>query len=63
MIITVKKIREKQAITYQLIQDAVDMLIPIGGLKWLDLDEGVIGIAGMITSAMAMNTQWKKTNP
>lgn len=56
-------IREKDATCYQLTQDLVDMLIPLGGLKWLELDEGVIGIAGMVTSAMAMKTQWKKTNP
>lgn len=55
--------REKHATCYQLTQDMVDMLIPLGGLKLLNLDEGVIGLAGMITSAMAMKTQWNKTNP
>lgn len=39
------------------------MLIPLGGLKWLNLDEGVIGVAGVITSAMAVKTQWFKINP
>ncbi|GAA5805880.1 peroxisomal biogenesis factor 11 [Helicostylum pulchrum] len=58
-----KLTKEKDATCYQLTQDLVDMLIPLGGLKWLELDEGVIGIAGMVTSAMAMKTQWKKTNP
>ncbi|GAN01411.1 peroxisomal biogenesis factor 11 protein [Mucor ambiguus] len=58
-----KLVKEEQATTYQLCQDVVDICIPIGGLKWLNLDEGQIGIAGIITSAMAMNTQWKKTNP
>lgn len=38
-------------------------MIPLGGLKLLNLNEGVIGLAGMITSAMAVNTQWKKINP
>ncbi|KAI7896466.1 peroxisomal biogenesis factor 11 [Mucor mucedo] len=52
-----------EAARYQLTQDIVDMMIPLGGLKWLNLDEGAIGLAGMITSAMAIHTQWKKTNP
>ena len=30
---------------HQLVQDVVNMLIPFGGLKWLNLNEGVIGIA------------------
>lgn len=38
--------REEQATTYQLCQDVVDIFIPIGGLKWLNLDEGQIGLAG-----------------
>lgn len=40
--------REEQTTKYQLIQDVVDICIPIGGLKWLSLDEGQIGIAGYV---------------
>lgn len=58
-----KQSSNREAVRYQLTQDIVDMMIPLGGLKWLNLDEGAIGLAGMITSAMAMHTQWKKTNP
>ncbi|KAI9016251.1 peroxisomal biogenesis factor 11 [Phycomyces nitens] len=47
---------------YQFLQDSIDILIPLGGLEILPLDEGVLGLAGMATSMLAMNTQWKKVN-
>ncbi|KAF7729453.1 Peroxisomal membrane protein PMP27 [Apophysomyces ossiformis] len=54
--------RNAFATKYQLVLDAVDIIIPSGNLGWLPVDEGVIGIAGMITSLMAMRNQWVKLN-
>lgn len=39
------------------------LAIPSGVLKWIGLDDGVIGLAGVITSLMGMKTQWEVTNP
>ncbi|OBZ85006.1 Peroxisomal biogenesis factor 11 [Choanephora cucurbitarum] len=47
---------------YAVIQDAVDAIIPSAGLGYLKVDEGIVGLAGMTTSFMAMVTQWKKLN-
>ncbi|KAF7730696.1 Peroxisomal membrane protein PMP27 [Apophysomyces ossiformis] len=58
-----KLVKEKHATLYQLLQDSVDILIPIGSLGWIPLDEGFLGLAGMTTSLLAVNTQWKKVNP
>ncbi|KAI9487605.1 MAG: peroxisomal biogenesis factor 11 [Benjaminiella poitrasii] len=55
-------LKQIDTIKYQLYQDLTDMCIPVGSLRWLPLGEPIIGIAGMITSMMAMNTQWKKIN-
>ncbi|KAI7884767.1 peroxisomal biogenesis factor 11 [Lichtheimia hyalospora FSU 10163] len=55
--------KEVKAAYFQLLQDMVDIVIPAGNLRWLPVDEGVIGIAGMITAWMAMVTQWSKVNP
>ncbi|KAG0169588.1 Peroxisomal membrane protein PMP27 [Apophysomyces sp. BC1034] len=55
--------KEKHTTLYQLVQDSVDILIPIGGLGWVPFDEGILGLAGMTTSLLAVNTQWKKVNP
>ncbi|KAI9488605.1 peroxisomal biogenesis factor 11 [Zychaea mexicana] len=54
-------VKEINSNSYQLVQDVVDIIIPSGNLGWLPVDEGVIGLAGAITSLMAVNTQWKKT--
>ncbi|CAO3590723.1 unnamed protein product [Absidia cylindrospora] len=47
---------------YQFVQDACDIIIPTAGLGWIGFDEGIVGIAGMITSAMAARNQWYKVN-
>ncbi|KAI8987596.1 peroxisomal biogenesis factor 11 [Mycotypha africana] len=58
-----KKMKKQiDAVRYQLCQDFFDICIPVGSLKWLKLNEAAIGIAGVVSSAMAMNTQWKKAN-
>jgi peroxin-11B len=54
--------RETHAIKYQLTQDVFDALIPAGALGYLSfMDEGLIGIAGVISSLMGGYTQWIKT--
>ncbi|KAI8639914.1 peroxisomal biogenesis factor 11 [Parasitella parasitica] len=54
--------RDKYTTRYTFISDAVDIIIPSAGLGWLKADEGIVGLAGIITSLLAMNTQWKKLN-
>ncbi|KAI9353106.1 peroxisomal biogenesis factor 11 [Pilaira anomala] len=52
--------KDKYNARYAFIQDAVDIIIPSTGLGYLKADEGIVGLAGIITSLLAMNTQWKK---
>ncbi|KAG1438369.1 hypothetical protein G6F56_012668 [Rhizopus delemar] len=54
--------KDKYSTRYQMVQDAVDAIIPLAGLSYLKADEGIVGLAGMVTSSLAMNTQWKKLN-
>jgi len=53
---------ERHATLYQLLQDALDATIPATSLKYLNLDDGIIGLAGLATSLMGAKTQWKKVN-
>ena len=54
--------RETYAIKYQLTQDVFDALIPAGSLGYLSfMDEGLIGLAGVVSSLMGGYTQWIKT--
>ncbi|KAI8329949.1 peroxisomal biogenesis factor 11 [Chlamydoabsidia padenii] len=54
--------KDQFAARYQFVQDSCDMIIPTAGLGWINFDEGIVGIAGMITSAMAARNQWLKVN-
>jgi peroxin-11B len=54
--------RETYAVKFQLTQDVFDALIPAGSLGYLPfMDEGLIGIAGVVSSLMGAYTQWLKT--
>jgi len=48
----------KAANRQQLVQDVLDGCIPGTSLGFLNLNEGVLGIVGFITSVMALRKQW-----
>ncbi|KAI8972384.1 peroxisomal biogenesis factor 11 [Pilobolus umbonatus] len=54
--------KDKLAVKFQFVQDSFDIIIPSTGLGFLNVDEGVVGIAGMITSLLGMRSQWNKVN-
>ncbi|GAA5841332.1 hypothetical protein JCM9279_000616 [Rhodotorula babjevae] len=59
--VELKTIRTQQAATrYQLVQDSLDILIPSGTLGYHSLNDGVIGLAGTVTSFMGLRSQVNK---
>ncbi|KAG9094183.1 Peroxisomal membrane protein PMP27 [Ceratobasidium sp. UAMH 11750] len=44
---------------YQLIQDSFDFFLPASNLGLVNVNDGVAGIIGVITSVMALQLQWK----
>ncbi|KAF9910831.1 Peroxisomal membrane protein PMP27 [Lobosporangium transversale] len=54
--------KEQQSVNKQLLQDALDMLIPASSLAYVNLDDGVVGLIGTVTSIMGAQTQWTKVN-
>jgi len=48
------------ATRYQLIQDACDFCLPMSSLGYFNLNEGVLGAAGLISSLMGLSTQIEK---
>lgn len=46
---------------YQLIQDSLDIWLPVTNLQFVQLNDGVLGIIGTITSIMALRLNWAKT--
>ncbi|KAK4705211.1 hypothetical protein P7C70_g996, partial [Phenoliferia sp. Uapishka_3] len=51
---------QQAAVRYQLVQDCLDALLPAGTLGFHHLDDGMLGIAGTITSLMGLRTQITK---
>ncbi|KAF2439579.1 peroxisomal biogenesis factor 11 [Karstenula rhodostoma CBS 690.94] len=60
-VVEAKKIaREANAVRLQLVSDLCDITIPATALGWAKLDDGIVGIAGTVSSLLGVYTQWKK---
>ena len=53
--------RERTATNIQLISDLCDMTIPLSALEYANLDDGIVGLAGTVSSLLGVWSQWKKT--
>lgn len=53
--------KELNAVTVQLISDICDLTIPSSALGWVELDDGIVGLAGTTSSLLGVWGQWKKT--
>ncbi|KAK4056596.1 Peroxisomal membrane protein PMP27 [Microbotryomycetes sp. JL221] len=51
---------QRAAVRTQLLQDSLDILIPSGTLGYHNLDDGIIGLVGVVTSIMGLRTQINK---
>jgi len=56
-----KLAKEHFAIRKQLISDCCDICAPSTALGFVNLDEGVIGLAGTVSSLIGVYSAWKKT--
>jgi peroxin-11B len=53
--------RERAAARIQLISDVCDLAAPLSATGILNLDDGIVGIAGTISSLIGVRSQWLKT--
>ncbi|KAL9121985.1 MAG: hypothetical protein Q9187_001461 [Circinaria calcarea] len=57
-----KKIqRERTSTNLQLISDLCDLTVPGSALGYVNLDDGIVGLAGTVSSLIAVWGTWKKT--
>lgn len=57
-----KKIeRESKAARLQLISDLCDISVPTSALGFIELDDGIVGLAGTASSLIGAYSVWKKT--
>ncbi|OAK96930.1 peroxisomal biogenesis factor 11 [Phaeosphaeriaceae sp. SRC1lsM3a] len=61
-VVETKKVeRELNAVKVQLLSDLCDITIPSSALGWVELDDGIVGLAGTTSSLLGVWGQWKKT--
>ncbi|MCJ1357389.1 MAG: Peroxisomal membrane protein PMP27 [Icmadophila ericetorum] len=53
--------RERNATNLQLISDLCDLTVPMTALGYVTLDDGIVGLAGTLSSLIGLWTTWKKT--
>ncbi|EDN09874.1 peroxin 11 [Histoplasma capsulatum] len=53
--------KERTAVLTQLVSDFCDLTIPSTSLGYINLDDGIIGLAGTVSSLIGVRTAWRKT--
>lgn len=52
---------ERSASRLQLVSDFCDLTVPSSALGWANLDDGIVGLAGTVSSLIGLYTVWQKT--
>ena len=53
--------RERDTTNLQLISDVCDLTIPGSALGYANLDDGIVGLAGTLSSLIGVYATWNKT--
>lgn len=61
MSLTTPPNRERAASKMQLTCDLCDLTVPLSALSWASFDDGIVGLAGTVSSLIGVYNQWKKT--
>jgi len=57
-----KKIEKEQAaLNLQLVSDLCDLAVPSAALGYANFDDGIVGLAGTVSSLIGVYNTWKKT--
>ncbi|KAJ6787206.1 hypothetical protein PWT90_06699 [Aphanocladium album] len=61
-VIESKRIKIERAASHlQLLSDVCDLTNPASALGWVNLDDGIVGLAGTTSSLIGIYSQWRKT--
>jgi len=53
--------KERAAVNLQLLSDFCDLTVPTSALGWTNFDDGIVGLAGTVSSLIGVYGAWKKT--
>lgn len=54
-------LRQQAATNIQLLSDLCDLTVPSSALGYVDLDDGIVGLAGTVSSILGVQGVWAKT--
>ncbi|KAJ5959522.1 Peroxisomal biogenesis factor 11 [Penicillium vulpinum] len=61
-VVEAKKIEKERSVArIQLISDVCDLAAPLSAIGMVNLDDGLVGIAGTVSSLIGVWSQWRKT--
>jgi len=61
-VVAAKRIeRERASINLQLLSDLCDLTVPTTAIGLANFDDGIVGLAGTVSSLIGVYAQWKKT--
>ena len=61
MLIAMFGYREAAATQLQLLSDVCDLTIPTSAIGLMELDDGIVGLAGTVSSLIGLKAAWVKT--
>ncbi|EGP88273.1 unnamed protein product [Zymoseptoria tritici ST99CH_1A5] len=53
--------KERAAVKLQLLSDVCDITVPSSAIGFVNLDDGVVGLAGTVSSLIGLSAAWLKT--
>lgn len=53
--------RQRNATNVQLLSDICDLTVPSSALGYVNLDDGIVGLAGTVSSLLGVYAVWQKT--
>lgn len=54
-------VKERKATVTQMVSDVCDIAIPASALGYVTLDDGIVGMAGTVSSLIGLQAVWKKS--
>ncbi|TGZ78165.1 peroxisomal biogenesis factor 11 [Ascodesmis nigricans] len=53
--------KQRKQVKTQLLSDACDVWLPVSSIGWWKLDDGVLGLLGLVSSVIGVRSAWRKS--
>jgi peroxin-11B len=56
-----ERYRQRKVVNVQLLSDLCDLTVPSTAIGWASFDDGIVGLAGTVSSLLGVYGVWQKT--